>query len=141
MKLIKALIKKYGEIFRYLVVGVLTTAVSLGIYYGCVFTFLDPDNAFQLQVANILSWIGAVAFAYITNRVFVFKSKNKNRLAELGRFVTARISTLLMDMAVMFLMVTVLKGNDKIAKLVTQVVVLVGNYVLSKLFVFSKKHE
>ena len=70
------LYKKYRELVNYLIVGVLTTVVSLGIYYGCVWTFLDPGDAFQLQAANILSWIGAVAFAYVTNRRYVFESEN-----------------------------------------------------------------
>lgn len=139
MKLMKMMSGKYGEILRYLVVGVLTTVVSLAVYYGLVFTVLDPKSALQLQVANILSWIGAVAFAYVTNRIFVFKSKNKNFISELSRFVTARLTTLVMDMVWMFLFVTVFKGNDKLGKLIAQVIVLVGNYIFSKLFVFRKK--
>lgn len=135
----KNLYKKYEELINYLIVGVLTTVVSLFIYYGSVLTFLDPNHALELQIANILSWIGAVAFAYVTNRTFVFKSKNQNKLGEAARFVGSRVATLLMDMAVMWLLVTVLHGNDKIAKLVSQVVVTVGNYVLSKLLVFRKQ--
>ncbi len=131
--------RKYEEIINYLIVGVLTTIVSLAIYYGCVFTFLDPENGLQLQAANVLSWIGAVAFAYVTNRRFVFKSQNENKASEAARFVTSRLTTLLMDMAVMYILVTLLHGNDKIAKLVSQVVVMIGNYVFSKLFVFQKK--
>lgn len=57
------LYKKYKEIINYLIVGVLTTVVSLGTYYVCVLTVLNPDNALQLQIANIISWIAAVAFA------------------------------------------------------------------------------
>ena len=132
------LYRKYEEIINYLIVGVLTTVVSLAIYYGCVLTFLDPDNGLQLQTANILSWIGAVAFAYVTNRRFVFKSENQKRFKEAVRFVASRVTTLLMDMAVMYILVTLFHGNDKIAKLVSQVVVMVSNYVFSKLFVFRK---
>ena len=76
----KNLYKKYEELINYLIVGVLTTVVSLFIYYGSVLTFLNPNHALELQIANILSWIGAVAFAYVTNRTFVFKSKNQNKL-------------------------------------------------------------
>lgn len=133
------LYRKYEEIINYLIVGALTTVVSLVIYYGSVLTFLDPDNGLQLQIANVLSWIGAVAFAYVTNRKFVFKSENKNKLLEAARFVASRITTLLMDMAVMYVLVTLFHGNDKIAKLISQVAVMVGNYVFSKLFVFRKK--
>lgn len=138
-KKIKKLMKKYEEIITYLIVGVLTTIVSLAIYYGLVLTILNPDNAFQLQLANIISWIGAVAFAYVTNRKFVFKSKSKNIKKEAVSFISSRLLTLLMDMGVMFLTVTVIHMNDKIAKLISQVVVTIANYIFSKLFVFKKE--
>lgn len=128
--------EKYGEIVRYLIVGVLTTIVSLGAYYGCVFTFLNPKSALQLQLANVLSWIVAVTFAYVMSRIYVFQSKRKNVLQEIVPFYSSRLLTLFMDMAIMFVMVTLLGINDKIAKLVVQVVVTVANYVFSKIFVF-----
>ncbi len=134
---VKKIYKKYEEIVNYLIVGVLTTVVSLSTYYLCVVTFLDPNIGWQLQVANIISWVCAVAFAYITNRVFVFKSKNKNIFKEICSFTSSRVITLLMDMFAMFIIVTVFKGNDKIGKLVSQVIVTIGNYILSKLFVFK----
>lgn len=138
LKLVKDLYLKYKEIIHYLIAGGLTTVVSLGSYYLCVVTFLDPDNGFQLQAANVISWICAVTFAYFVNRIFVFESRSKDYLREAGAFVAGRVSTLLMDMAIMFLLVTVLHGNDKIAKLIVQVVVTVANYVISKIFVFNK---
>lgn len=133
------LYKKYKEIVNYLIVGVLTTVVSLAVYYICVVTFLDPHRALQLQAANIVSWIAAVTFAYFTNRRFVFESKNPNMLQEAAAFYAARLATLGMDMSVMFLMVTVGGINDKIAKLVVQVLVTVSNYILSKLLIFRKQ--
>ncbi|MCI5603754.1 MAG: GtrA family protein [Clostridiales bacterium] len=132
------LYKKYKEIISYLIVGVLTTVVSLGVYYACVLTFLNPENALQLQIANIISWVAAVTFAYFTNRKFVFESKNPDMLKEASAFVGARVATLLMDMVCMFVMVTCMGLSDKIAKLVVQVIVTVANYVFSKLFVFQK---
>lgn len=129
----------HEEIFNYLIVGGLTTVVSLVTYYGSVLTFLDPNNAVQLQAANILSWVCAVTFAYITNRIFVFKSKSKQVVKEVTSFVSSRILTLLLDMGIMFLFVTVLHLNDKIMKLVVQVIVTILNYIFSKLFVFHKK--
>ena len=102
-------------------------------------TFLNPSNSLEFQIANIISWILSVIFAYITNRVFVFKSKNKNKIKEATSFVGARIISLIMDMIVMFIIVSLLHFNDKIGKLVSQVVVTIANYVLSKLFVFKKK--
>ncbi len=141
IKKIWNLYKKYEEIINYLIVGGLTTVVSLAAYYGSVLTFLDPNNAVQLQIANIFSWVLAVAFAYVTNRIFVFKSKEQNIVKECSAFVGSRIMTLLMDMFVMFLLVTVLHFNDKISKIIAQVFVVIGNYIISKVFVFKKKKQ
>lgn len=138
MKKLIDLYKKHEEILNYLIVGVLTTVVSLAAYYTAVLTVLDPNNGLQLQIANLFSWICAVVFAYFTNRKFVFKSKNNNKIKEFASFTSSRVLTLLLDMLIMFIMVTLLKMNDKIAKLVVQVVVTIGNYILSKLFVFKK---
>ena len=139
MEKLISLYKRYKEIVNYLIVGGLTTVVSLGVYYGCVLTILDPEVAVQLQAANIISWIAAVTFAYFTNRKFVFESKNENKLKEAAAFYGSRVTTLLVDMGCMFLMVTLLGWNDKIAKLIVQVIVTVANYVLSKFIVFRKK--
>lgn len=138
MKKITQIYKKHEEIINYLIVGVLSTIVSLLSYYIVVITVLNPNNALELQLANIFSWICAVTFAYITNRKYVFKSKNKNKLKEITSFVSSRILTLLMDMAIMFITVTIFSMNDKIAKLIVQVVVTIMNYIFSKLFVFKK---
>ena len=140
-KNIKELLKKVlnKEVIMYLIFGVLTTVVSLLVYYGLILTLLNPENAVQLQIANIISWIAGVIFAYITNRKFVFESSEKNKLKEVSKFVTSRLGTLILDMVIMFIGVTVLKFNDKIIKIISQVLVIIGNYVLSKLFVFKKK--
>ena len=133
------LYKKYDEMINYLIVGGLTTVVSLGTYYFCVYTFLNPNNAFQLQIANIISWISCVTFAYFTNRIFVFKSKRTDKLKVAISFYGSRIATLLLEMGIMFVFVTILHFNDKIIKLVAQVVITILNYVLSKLLIFKKK--
>ncbi len=130
--------KKYKEIITYLVFGVLTTVVSLATYYLCVYTFLNPSNPIELQIANIISWTFSVLFAYVTNRKYVFQSKNKKILKELFSFVSSRILTLILDMGIMFLWVTVLNGNDKIAKLFVQVIVIIANYIFSKIIVFKE---
>ena len=135
--------KNYREIIRYLIVGVLTTVVRLAVYYVCVLTFLNPQSALQLQAANVLSWIAAVTFAYITSRIYVFQSKCKDWLQEAAAFYSSRLLTLFMDMAIMFVVVTLCGMNDKLGKLVVQVVVTIANYIFSKLFVFrvSKKDK
>jgi putative flippase GtrA len=134
----KKLYQKYREIINYLIVGVLTTIISLLTYFICVHTFLHATNAIELQIANIISWILAVFFAYFTNRIFVFKSKSKNYLKEIISFITSRLLTLLMDMGIMFILVTILSVNDSVGKLVSQVVVTISNYIFSKIFVFKK---
>lgn len=136
------LYKKYKEIINYLIFGVLTTIVSLGVKYALLFTILKASNAIELQISVILSWIAAVLFAYFTNRTFVFESKNKNKLKEFVSFIIARISTLLLEMFIMWFFVTLLKLNSNlyviIFTLISQAVVIIGNYIFSKLFVFKK---
>ncbi len=141
MKCLYTLYIRYKEIIRYLMVGVLTTVVSLGVYYGLVLTILDPTNPILLQLANILSWIAAVTFAYFASRKFVFESHSTQIREEAVRFYMARVGTLLLDMLIMFVSVTLLYMNDKIAKLLVQVVVTVLNYVFSKFLVFGKAKE
>ena len=138
MSKIKELYIKHKEIINYLIIGGLTFIVSMLSYYLCVITFLDPLNPIQLQIANVISWILAVTFAYFTNRKYVFESKNTNIIGEMTGFFASRLATLFMEMLIMFLTVTVLKMNDKIAKLIAQIVVIIGNYLFSKLFVFKK---
>ncbi len=134
----KELYKKYQEIIHYLIVGGLTTVVSLATYYGLVLTVLNPNRPLQLQVANVLSWICAVTFAYFASRKFVFQSESNDIAGEAVRFYLSRVSTLLMDMAIMFVTVSALGMNDKIAKLIVQVVVTIANYLFSKFLVFNK---
>ncbi len=132
---------KNPEIWNYLIVGLLTTVVSLVTYFICTRTILDPSKELELQIANIVSWVFAVAFAYFTNRVFVFKSHDANIVAELSKFVGSRVASLIMDMAIMFVIVTLLSLSDVVGKIVSQVVVTIANYILSKLLVFNKKEK
>lgn len=141
MNKIMKLYKKYKEIINYLIVGGLTTVVSMAIFYGSTWTFLDGNDAFELQVANVLSWVGAVLFSYFANRVFVFESKEKNIFKELMAFLSSRVVTLLLDMGTMFVLSTLLHINYNFSKIVAMVLVTVGNYVISKVFVFKKKEK
>lgn len=134
-----AIYSAYREQINYLIVGGLTTVVSLAVYWLCTATFLNPENSLQLQAANVISWICAVTFAYFTNRRYVFFSQEQNRLKEAGKFVLSRVTTLLMEMGIMWLAVTALGINDRIVKLVAQVIIIIANYVFSKLLVFRKK--
>lgn len=129
---------KYKEVSNYLIFGFLTTLISLISYYVLTLTILNPNQSLELQVANILSWCVGVLFAYFTNRNFVFDSKNTNKLKEFITFTGARVTTLILDMLIMFFFVTTLKLNDKFFKLVSQVLVIIGNYILSKRIVFKR---
>lgn len=142
MKKIWNLYHKYEEIVNYLIVGGLTTLISLAVKYGLLFTILDASNAMELQISVIASWVLAVLFAYFANRIFVFHSKSKEYLKEVSGFVAGRIATLVMEMIIMWFFVTLL-GLDSnlwviIWTIVCQILVIVGNYVISKLFVFKK---
>lgn len=139
MKKIWDIYKKYQEIINYLIVGVMTTAVSRFFYYLSTRTFLDVKDPFQLQIANIIKWVTGVLFAYVTNKIFVFKSKRKDILKEFTSFASSRVITLFLDMGVMYLLVTKMAVHDMIAFFISQVLVTVGNYIFSKLFVFRKK--
>ena len=143
MQKIKELYFKYKEIVNYLIFGVLTTVISLATKYILLFTILDASDAFELQVAVITSWITACLFAYITNRIWVFESKSKEILKEMIKFFASRIATLGMEMIIMFVFVTALGLNSNmwviVWTLVSQVLIIIGNYILSKLIVFKNK--
>lgn len=142
MKKLLDLYKKYEEIVNYIIVGGCTTVVSLATKWGLLFTILDAKNALQLQIANIISWVVAVTFAYITNRIFVFKSKNDKKLNEMAKFYGSRVFTLLLEMFIMWFFITLLHMDSNtwviIWTLVCQVLVTVLNYIISKFLVFIK---
>ena len=142
MKKVWTLYHKHQEIINYLIVGGLTTLISLAVKYGLLFTVLEASDAIELQIAVIVSWIVAVIFAYFANRIFVFHSKSKQYLKEISGFVTGRIATLIMEMVIMWFFVTLLGLNSNIWVIiwtvVVQILVIIGNYIISKLFVFNK---
>ena len=135
--------KKYDEIINYLIFGVLTTVVTIITYAIFTNTFLSSKSALDIQIANVLSWIIAVTFAYLTNRKFVFKSKaqGSKRIKEIINFFLARISSLLVEMLFMYVTVTVLSYNDFICKIIAQAIVIIFNYVCSKLIIFKKEEN
>ncbi len=136
------LIKKYREFLVYFIVGCLTTIVAAIARFGFNFLFfggaLNP-TALQNTILTIVDWVAGVAFAYPTNRKWVFQSKNPNILAELGGFVASRLATLGMDWAVTQILGTLLGINVYITWFIKSVLVFLGNYILSKVFVFKKK--
>ena len=134
--MIKKYYLKYKEIINYLIIGALTTLISLIVYYALVLTILDPGNSLELQIANVISWIFAVLFAYFTNRKYVFESKSEG-YSEMIKFFLSRIGTLIIDMVLMYIFVSCLHFNDKIMKVIVQIIVIVLNYIFSKFLVFN----
>jgi len=137
------LYKQKKEIVNYLIAGVLTTLVSLLTYYFVINILFTTKTALNIQVANVISWIVAVLFAYFTNKIFVFESGSKGNEAkkEFLKFVISRLFTLFMDMALMFIFVTLLRLDDTIVKLCVQIIIIVANYILSKIIVFRKANK
>lgn len=135
MNYLLKLYKKNKEIINYIIVGVLTTLVSIGSY-AVLRLIID-----YYLIASILSWICAVTFAYVTNRIFVFESKDKNIILEFNKFVFSRLLTLLIETSTMYLLVSIIHLNDMFSKILVQFIIIVLNYIFSKLFVFSKNEK
>lgn len=136
MDFIIKMYRKYKEAVDYLFWGGVAFFLSMILFY----LFANVMNIYE-QIANILSWIICVIFTYLTNRTFVFRSKVKglkNIFKEFKDFVTARVLTLVMENAILFVMIDMLTINNMISKLVGQFVVIVSNYFLSKLWIFKK---
>lgn len=130
------LIKKYWDILTYLVFGVLSTVVNYLVYIP-VHYLLGCSAA----VSNMLAWVAAVAFAFLTNKPFVFKSHDWSMhtvLPELSKFVGCRVASGVGETLILFVAVDLLGGSGAIWKLVTSVLVVVANYFGSKLLVFKK---
>lgn len=132
------LYKKYRTIIIYLIVGVMTTIVSLAAYAVCTFV-MNVDDPVQMQAAVIVRWVTGVVFAYFTNRAFVFQSKNPHMLQEALSFASSRLVTLGLDMFIMWLLPEILGVDDWIATFISVVLVTVTNYIFSSLLVFRKK--
>ncbi len=160
----KALFEKYREIIMYLIFGVLTTVVGVGTYWlifvlaehGLRLDLSDKDSALYLGVylsAQLIHWVAAVLFAFFTNKKWVFTDARPEPLGrQLITFAGSRVATLLLDIAVTYVGVLCFaailpKGYllfsaltpDLLGKIAAAVLVVIANYVLSKLFVFKKK--
>lgn len=140
MKKIKEIYTKYKEIINYLVFGVLTTLVNFVTYFITA-KIIGIDEV----ISSGISWFCSVLFAYITNKIFVFESKTKGIkevAKEISSFFLARIlSGIFCDVGTFAIMVKVFNINDIISKFVTQVMVVIMNYILSKLVIFRKKES
>lgn len=124
--------KRVKEIFLYLLFGVMTTAVNIAVY-----SFLYYKTGTENVPAVIAAWVASVLFAYVTNRIWVFESKNGSILTEAAKFFGGRAFTGVLDLAVMYAAVDVLKMDGGIIKIVSNILVIVLNYVLSRLWIFN----
>lgn len=139
IEIIGKLYKKYEELVMYIIVGVCTMIVSLASYY-----ILANPLGIYYQTANIISWVLAVAFAYVTNKMFVFKSRYSGlsgTAKEMASFVSSRIASLLAEVISMYFFVQICQIDDNIVKLMNQVLVTVLNYIFSKFWVFRKSRK
>ena len=137
MNKIKELLKKYKFIILYGIFGVLTTIINIAVY-GILYDALGVSNV----LSNIAAWVLSVLFAFITNKLWVFESKSLNFklfMKELGSFTACRLATGVLDLGIMFVGVDLLKGPAIILKIASNVIVIILNYVMSKIFVFKKK--
>lgn len=129
------------EMILYIVFGVLTTVINV-VVYGLLKPLFHINAYWDVLIPNAIAWVLAVAFAFITNKLYVFRSKSFERRLfrrELVSFVGARLLTLGIDELGMTLLVSVMGMNDWTAKILVNILVIILNYILSKLFIFKKE--
>lgn len=137
IKKIRALVERYWDVLSYLFFGGLTTVVNYIVYLPC-YNWLH----LSASVSNVIAWVFAVAFAYLTNKPFVFKSYDwsmKTVVPELTKFVGCRVGSGVLETAILFVTVDLLQLNGNIVKLLVSVFVVILNYFGSKLLVFRRK--
>ena len=133
----KEIIQKYRDVLVYLFFGVLTTVVNYLIYLPC-YNLLH----WSAGASNVLAWVVAVTFAFLTNKPFVFKSKDwawSVVWPELTKFVGCRVGSGVLETVILLVTVDILHWNGNVWKLATAVLVIILNYVGSKFLVFKKK--
>lgn len=129
---------KYEEIIVYLIVGVINTLISWGAWFLCAYTFLDAEIVWQNVLLSVISWVVGVVTGYFMNRKFVFKSHEPNIWREFLQFSGGRLSTWALDAVMMVLMVNALHIHEGLSRIFVSALVMVGNYIISKFFVFKK---
>lgn len=136
IKLIKELCIKYKELIMYGIMGVLSTIVNI-----VSFTIFEKIFGIPALVSNIIAWIITVIFAYITNKLYVFESKSFKKdilMKEIISFTSARIFSLLLEEAILYIFIDIMNMNSIIVKVFSNIVVIIVNYILSKLVIFKK---
>ena len=139
MKLIKELFNKYKELIMYGIMGVLTTIINI-----IAFTICEKTFGIAALVSNVIAWVIAVIFAYITNKLLVFESKSFKKevlIKEITSFTSARIFSLILEEIIIYVMIDLMNINSLIVKVFSNIVVIVINYIFSKLVIFKKKEN
>lgn len=135
---IKALLIKYREIIVYVFFGGLTTVVSWGSYF--LLRLVNVDY----QLAQWISWAAAVAFAFVVNKIFVFRDRDltaQGLFRQIWQFVSVRIVSGVLEWLLMLLFVELIKIPDGISKIIVSIVTVIVNYIASKLLIFRKKNN
>jgi putative flippase GtrA len=139
IKYVKALLVKYRELIIYGIVGVITTIVNWGASFLLEATVLDSSVPLQNTIINVIAWIAAVIISFPLNRKWVFQSKNPAWFHEFLGFTASRVTTLLIEELIMLLCVNLLGLDFRFSKVfIASVLVIILNYVFSKLLVFRK---
>ena len=134
---LKSLYARYADVIPYLFFGVCTTLVTMAAYWVAAYPL-----GLSVPVSTVVAWVLAVLFAYLTNRRWVFHSEARTTpeiLREIASFFSCRLATGLLDLGCMFLFVDVLRWNDLLIKALDNVLVVVLNYVASRLLIFRKR--
>lgn len=134
--MVKKIYTKYREKIMYLIIGGTTTIVSILAFYLFLYAF-----HINYMISNVLSFVIAVIYAYITNKIIVFQSKTKGFVKifkEFTIFVSSRLLSLGVETLTLYLLVDKLLVSEAISKLIVQVIVFILNYIFSKIFVFRK---
>ncbi|SDK59891.1 GtrA family protein [Lacicoccus qingdaonensis] len=134
MNWLKKIFIKDQEILKYILFGVLTTVVNIAVFF-----LFDTVLNFSYMIANVISIIAAILFAFFTNKKYVFKAKSQSwKLAfkEFYLFVGLRSVSGLFDMLSMFMLVDFMNLETNLSKILTQFIIVVLNYIFSKLYIF-----
>ncbi len=138
MKFSKELLLKYKEVILYLIFGILTTLINIVTYYLC------DKIGLSTAVSTVIAWVLSVLFAFITNKIFVFASKTydlKKLFKEIISFFTMRVLTGILDLVIMIVFVDILHLNGLLIKILSNIIVIILNYVFSKVLVFKNKNQ
>ncbi len=136
--MIKNLWFKYKELFFYGVFGVGATVINIVSYRVLANTFGKK----YFLIANIIAWILAFIFAFITNKLFVFESKSweaQIAMKEFVGFLSARLATGILDTVLMWVFVSIISLDDTLSKIIINILVIIINYIASKFFIFKKE--